>query len=210
MTNLTPAQKRIVAAGRRLQLARADAIQSYADLEQALCELFSYLSDTNPAVAGTIFFRITNARSRSAILDKLMHMKHKANYRLFFNSLLKMLGPIEEKRNGIIHWHMLGLGDKGPTGHPEFREMALMPPNFWTIEENTPSYNISRLNEFQAQCDFMTKATRLFVDKLNHRAALGVASPDIFQQSLEYPPPAVHPLAQMLRSRGRPRSPSRA
>jgi len=66
---------RVKAAERKLKIARANAIQQYADLEQALCELFSYLSDTNPIVAGTIFFRITSAHSRRAILDKLMRKK---------------------------------------------------------------------------------------------------------------------------------------
>jgi hypothetical protein len=124
-------RKRILnTATRKLQIARADAIQSYTGLEQTLCELFSYLSDTNPAVAGTIFFRLTNASSRSDILHKLMRMKHGDEYRLFFNSVLKLVRLMDGIRNEIIHWHMLGFGGEGPDGKPLFREMTLTPPNF--------------------------------------------------------------------------------
>jgi hypothetical protein len=193
MTKLTARQKRVVAAGRRLKLARAEAIQSYAELEQSLCELFSYLSDTNPAVAGTIYFKITNSRARSDILKKLMNMKHKTTYNLFFNSLIKMVGTIDGKRNEIIHWNMLGLGDSSPTGKPIFREMALMPPNYWTIDANTPSYTLDHLAEFTALCGFLAKTTKGFVDKLNRREVLGVASPDIYRQPLSHP----HPLSDV-------------
>jgi len=198
MTTLTPQQKQIVAAAQELQLARAKAIQSYADVEQVLCELFCYLSDTNPAVAGTIYFKITTSRTRLDILDRLMRLKHKSTYNLFVNSVIKMAGVIEKNRNAIIHWNMLGVGGEGTKGHPEFREMALFPPNFWTIDENTPSYTINHLNDFKAQCDFLRMAVRYFVDMLNNREILGRAPIDaaIFQQALEYPPPATHPLAQ--------------
>jgi hypothetical protein len=202
MTKLTARQRKVVSAERKLQLARAEAIQSYADLEQALCALFSYVSDTNPQVAGTIYFKITNSRARSDILAKLLRMKHKDTYNLFFNSLNKMIGEIDGKRNSVIHWHMLGIGDSGRRGQPRFREMVLLPPNFWTIDENTPSYNISSLNQFKTQCDYLAWATNSFVNKLNRREVLGVASPDIFQQPLNYPPPPPDsPLAQKPRSR---------
>ncbi len=195
MTKLTTRQKKVVAAERKLQIARAKAIQSYADLEQALCELFSYLSDTNPQVAGTIYFKITASRARSDILAKLLRMKHKDTYNLFFNSLIKMVAEIDGERNNIIHWHIQGIGDRGKRGQPRFQEMVLLPPNFWTIDENTPAYKLSRLGEFKIKCDFLAKATKGFVDKLNRRVALGVASPDIYRQPLEHPPlPPLPPL----------------
>jgi hypothetical protein len=197
MSTLTPDHERVLVAAEKLQLARAKAIQSYASLEQVLCELFSYASETIPPVAGTIYFKITASRTRLDILDKLMKIKHKSTYALFFNSMRKMVDMIERNRNEIVHWHMLGVGDEGSTGRAEFREMVLFPPNFWIIDQNTPRYTIDDLLNFKSQCDFLGMAVRMFVDTLNNREFLGrpPIDPGIFQRALEYPPSADHPLA---------------
>jgi len=85
----------------RLLVARSLAIQDYATLEQSMCGLFAHLSGTPNHVAATVFFRLTNSQSRLAILDQLMRLKYGAEYRPFFNSLTKMLRPMDGTRNEI-------------------------------------------------------------------------------------------------------------
>ncbi len=194
---------KVRAAERKLQIARANAIQRYADLEQALCELFSYLSDTDPVVAGTIFFRIVNTRSRATILEKLMRKKHGKTYHEFFKSVMKGLRPIDDTRNEVIHWHLIGIGHRGANGKPEFREMVLTPPALWMFESADQQHTTELLAAFSEKCAFFTRVLSAFTDKLNRRVVLGRASLDIFHQAIKYPPPKSHPLAQVQRRRAR-------
>ena len=83
---------------------RGKAIQSYALLEQSLNMLFSQLSDTTESVAGTIFYKISNASARNSIIEKLLKTKYNAKFNLFWNSYLKLLRPIDLRRNEIVHW----------------------------------------------------------------------------------------------------------
>ena len=83
---------------------RGKAIQSYALLEQSLCDLFGFLSDTKDEIAATIFYKITSTGSRNAILDKLLRRKFGNKYNLFWNIYLKSLRPIDTRRNEIVHW----------------------------------------------------------------------------------------------------------
>jgi hypothetical protein len=86
---------------------RGQAVQAYANLEQALCRIFSRLSGTPHDIAATIFFTITSTRARNIILDKLMRMKIKNEYNIFWTSLQKQLVQLSQKRNEIIHWNGL-------------------------------------------------------------------------------------------------------
>jgi len=205
MLSVRAHKARIRAGERKLQIARANAIQRYAELEQGLCELFAYLSDTDPIVAGTIFFRISNARARSGILEKLMKKKHGATYRDFFKSFVKGLAPINDARNEIIHWHMVGLGKPDEKGSPIFTEMVLTPPNIWMYDGATSSHNTQSLDNMASKFSFYCEVTRLFVNMLNRRQVIGLVSPspDIFHTALDYPLPERHPLAQFLKPQKR-------
>lgn len=169
-----------------MMIARAEAIQGYANLEQNLCELFSYVSDTNPVVAGTIFFRLTNTRSRLAIINSLIRLKHQNTYNLFWNSVDKMLKDLDSDRNSIVHWHMaVNMATDSKAVH--VAEFILGPPNFWARDENTPQFNITDITEFTMKCGFVSDALRNFVNHLNHRTPVGRPLPDIFHQALAYP-----------------------
>src|SRR5277367_5034805 len=73
---------------------RAKAIQTYANLEQGLCMVFSYVGDIPNESAGIVFFKISSSQARNAILDKLQRKKFWGKYNIFWNSLLEQLRPI--------------------------------------------------------------------------------------------------------------------
>jgi hypothetical protein len=58
------------------QVARALAIESYAQLETQICFLFGSLLETTDDKASAVFFRITNARSRNEMLEELLRKTH--------------------------------------------------------------------------------------------------------------------------------------
>ena len=69
---MTPAETWRAAAKDEFYILRGKAIQAFAGLEQSLCLLFRYVTDTTPDVAGIIFFKIVNASTLHYILDKLL------------------------------------------------------------------------------------------------------------------------------------------
>lgn len=48
------------------------AIQAHSRLEQAMCCVFESVSSLSHEIAGLIFYKITNTRTRDSILEKLM------------------------------------------------------------------------------------------------------------------------------------------
>ena len=187
-------------------IARSQAIQSYAHVEQGLCGLFAHLSETTPPVAATIFFRVTNSPSRIAILDQLMRRKHGASNRLFFNSLTKALRPLDGCRNEIVHWNTVAT----VVDTDRATDFCLQPPNFWAWNRETPEWSTERLIGFAEECDFYWRLTNMFTWFLTGTppAARGPPWPDIFRQPLTYPPQAAHPLAQQPPAPGSPPPPS--
>jgi hypothetical protein len=179
--------------------ARALAIQSYALLEQQLGEFFAGLSDTDPIVAGIIFFKITNTGARNAILEKLFKYKYKGSYNLFRNSLLKQLPAIDTKRNEIVHWntiHRLSSTDEGELSG----DLLLEPPSLWPEEPSEAALTINDLEAFRDKCRFYAQIIGRFAELVIHRRTIFgwpqeryEAWHDVFDQAIVYPPPADHP-----------------
>jgi hypothetical protein len=90
-----------------LPLSRALAIQAYATLEFSLSTIFAQWLGTSVDVAGLVFFRITNTHARNRILDDLKKKRLESNYNLFWNSLLSLIRTIDQRRNEIVHWHIV-------------------------------------------------------------------------------------------------------
>jgi hypothetical protein len=92
-----------------LQLARADAIEAYADLEAMLCLIFSNLMNTNLRTASIVFYRITNTHSRNRIIDELLQHEIGNKYAAFWNSAIKLVRQLDQTRNEIVHWQIASL-----------------------------------------------------------------------------------------------------
>lgn len=85
------------AATQRLALLRGFAINAYAGLEQSLCLALSHVGDMPPATAATIFFKVTNTRSRNEIIITLKKRKYGDRHNFFWNSIFKEVGRLDEK-----------------------------------------------------------------------------------------------------------------
>lgn len=184
----------------RFASLRGFAMTYYATLEQSLCGLFAALSDTTPNTAATIFFKITNTRSRMTILDKLFKAKVRG-YRAFWNSVSKEVGQLDQKRNEIVHWAVsVDISD----GRPglEGRRFVLIPPNFWSDASESPELDDEALMVFMDRCDVFARALNMFV-----LACLTQPSEPVLQswrdtclEPLKHPIPADHPLARTDRA----------
>jgi hypothetical protein len=165
------------------------AIQAYAGLEQALFLLFSRFSGTAKDVAGVIFFKITAARARDDILEKLLEIKYGNRYSVFWKSFASLINVVSGRRNEIVHWIATTTTSQG------FFETNLLPPSFWTRPMRTGKVSNDDLVEFAAKCRFICELCGLFQMELSQKPeAPPLAWRDIFQQPVVYPPPSTHPL----------------
>ncbi|MBZ0218057.1 MAG: hypothetical protein K8F25_15985, partial [Fimbriimonadaceae bacterium] len=87
-------------------IARSSAIQQYATLEQSLCQLFSSLLGTPQNLGAIVFFKITAARYRLEIIEKLIKKTGKTEYLEFWGGVQSECNKLDNTRNNIIHWNI--------------------------------------------------------------------------------------------------------
>lgn len=209
------ALRRLLETSRELNLemlvARAQAIQAFANLEQALCALFALVGDMSKRTAATIFFRISAFGTRRKIIDDLFRQKFKGRpITAFMASLERGLPAVEQERNEIVHWTVVN--------HQRNHSLSvsLHPPVFWSRafdQEKGDSKDANRLRVFKDKCHFWEIACLKFIDAVNANSGLDQAARaawfDIFQQPLVYPPQEATLLERTLRELHSPPQSSR-
>jgi len=181
---------------------RANAIERYAQVEQALSLLFSDLLGTTFDLGGIVFFRVTNASARNAIIESLLEKRHGTTYEAYWHGipntphkrgLFTLLRQLDQRRNEIVHWH-------GVTNiHAEGDKATSTLTNAWTYATDTQSIAVDDMREFSAKADFVARSAGMFMVFASNR----FDNPDwrqtwhgIFQQPCTYPPAEGHPLSQ--------------
>jgi len=186
---------------REMQIARADAIQAYANLEQALCALFAYVGGMTNRMAATIFFRISAFGSRRKILEELFREKFRgASLTEFIVSLMGSLGAVEQERNEVVHWTIV------TQIFGQTIKVRLHPPVFWSRPfdpQRGDHKDAERLRIFTDKCHFWELACLKFIDAVNALSPLDAVARaawlDIFQRPIFYPLPEDHLLWRTLR-----------
>jgi hypothetical protein len=176
-------------------IARAIAVQNYANVEGSMCILLSHLMGGPLVAAGTIFYRINSSRSRNLILGELLETKHGDAYRTYWRSMDKLLESIHQERNKIVHWHValvINLRDNA-----QIQTSELTPPNYWARDQKRRTISLADLTTFSRKCDFVSRSLNMFctflMEQLPPEAKERYAP--VFGQPVTYPPPADHPLA---------------
>ena len=177
-------------------LSRASAIQSYANVEQSLCGLFAGLLEIKDDLAGIVFYRVANARFRNRILEELLEKRVGNANSIFWNSLESFLRRLDQRRNEIVHWHIVQNIDLSKL-HPEAANWSLRPPAGW-MNGSPASLNEKEMIEFIQQCEFISRLINMF-SMIMIREVLPPAERqpwlEIFRQPILYPPPEGHPLS---------------
>ena len=192
-----------------LTQARGHAIQSYTSIEFSLCMFLAHLMGTSHEIAGVIFFRVINTRSRNLILSELYRQKHGEAFTVYWKSLLKQIQSLDQRRNEIIHWHMI---TKISTDDPTMAIGRLMPPNYWGHDENTPALGLPEITEFIQKCDVTSRSMNTLWAHLSgaHSRDDDPTWLEIFQKPLDYPLPDDHPLSRNHKAPEGPPEPSGA
>jgi hypothetical protein len=177
----------------RFHATRGTSIDAYSGLEQSLCAALALFGEMPPDVAGLIFFRMVNTRSRLSVLEKLALRKYGTKYKKFWASASKRVEELDRTRNWIVHWAVVH----------EIRDdkvsPCLMQPNFHDADFGGEKVDTHDLEAFIAKANFMNRLINMLISFERVPQLLGAqaqAWQEIFQQACTYPPSCTHPLAQ--------------
>ena len=176
--------------------ARSKALDAYSAIEGSLCSICAELLGTTPVLAAIVFFKITSARARNGAVEGLLKKRFEGTYNQFWRSIFKITKALDQRRNEIVHWRAVhGVGGGGDQLSHEY---SLTPPNIWNLSGSTPSITVSDMLEFEAACDFASRAMNMFhgVILLNHQFDRRQTWLEVFQQEQVYPPPEHRPLSR--------------
>lgn len=179
---------------------RGKAVQGYAQLEFALSSVFGSCGRMPHDTAMTLFYKITNTQARNAMIEKLLHKRHKNKFNPFWNGYIKALRAMDIKRNEIIHW--VAAANVGIDAENIIHAglSLIHPANMIdgeaTIMGDAPRLLINDMVEFEKKCGEFAGLASMFVmaTDTHHdpNGALMTAWRDIFQQPFLYPLPADH------------------
>jgi hypothetical protein len=129
-----------------LYIARSRAIDAYSRIEQSLSMLLSYLLGTSMDLAAIVFFRITNANSRNAIIEDLLAKRHGETYKAYWDGipgthnkrgLFTWLRQLDADRNKIVHWAVVN--NVAIEGETAKSTLSLRKPNFGPMDHRSKS-----------------------------------------------------------------------
>jgi hypothetical protein len=194
----------------KLQVARAQAIEQYAQLESSLALLFASLLGTTDQTGSIVFFAIVNTRSRNSILASLLEIVHGERYQAHWHGekgspgkpglggLLTLIRQLDDERNHIVHWHRVSHREIHHGGKSKAEEL-LLPPHFWYRAADAKPISIQSLEAFIRKADFTVRSVRMFhwLVTMKHPMPenLLYTWPKIFEQPVPYPPSDSHPLS---------------
>ncbi|NJM33469.1 MAG: hypothetical protein HC850_00855 [Rhodomicrobium sp.] len=186
---------------------RAKAIQAYASVELALSHLLAILLGTSFDLAGLVFFRITSANSRNAIIESLLEKRYGTTYQAYWHGipntphkrgLFTWIKQLDQRRNEIVHWHTVN--NIHIEGDTHTSTLTLSRPNAWAFRSEIQSITVEDMCEFCAKAAFASRSITMFMLLLNgDLEKIPDAKQtwhDICQQPCIYPPPDTHPLSQ--------------
>jgi hypothetical protein len=209
------------------QIARSVAIEAHANLEFVLSKLFAQLLHADDARAAIVFFRITNARSRNAIIEGLLEREHGEQYDIYWHGepgddkgkrktrgLLALIRNLDDRRNEIVHWHVIRSYGITPSGFKKQAEELRSVGSWYKLPGQTQKITTESLTEFTAKCEFASGSIHKFV-KFTTTEAIPIDPVEretwlqIFLQPVSYPPSDNHPLSPNYIGPGSPLRPSR-
>lgn len=88
-----------------IDLERGRAIDSFAKLESALCQILVGLGNLSYQTASTIFYSNISLQPRVEMISALIEEAFGDTFKEFWSSVCKMIYSLNKQRNKIVHWH---------------------------------------------------------------------------------------------------------
>ena len=145
---------------------RLRSLERYAALEMKLAFLLSALLGVDGGKGFVIFYRITNTRSRYAIISDLLARSEFAETKPFWTSLEKALVKLDSFRNNIVHWvPWVELDDGG--GPTKAKRQS---PGHRGLGAHPDPITVERLLAFQEDISALTTPMVMYISYLRDPA----------------------------------------
>jgi hypothetical protein len=143
-----------------------------------------------------VFFRITSSHTRNSILKDLKQKKLQDQHNLFWNSLLKFIRALDDRRNEIVHCVIMNNVDLS-SPHENASKLTLSSlRDVLNHNQNGASFDENDLNDFIKRCEFASRLVNLFYAlQGEHGAQMPRELIDLFDRRLVYAPTDDHPLS---------------
>ena len=164
-------------------IARAEALNSYALMEQSLSFLFASRLGTAPQYATLIVSKIVNTRARNEVIQRIVDDSSARLFRPFTNSLFTQIGKADGLRNQLVHWHV----------EEKEGRFQLKPADLLTTSDARMSED--EIVDLGRQCIFLSAVMMVFRAHLDEWKSPSLHAR--FQQPLRYPPEPDDPLSQI-------------
>jgi hypothetical protein len=139
---------------KEFQQARIEALTAYANLEYAIADVLDAALCSSTEFAGHIvLFKITNTRTRYAIIDEFIGNSFPA-YHKAWRVLQKWLGEIDETRNALVHWTVF-YKQTYKDGRFVLGPVRLHNPKSMSVDGRPIS--IARIRRFHESCKTMSR-----------------------------------------------------
>lgn len=160
----------------RFYVARAEALNWYASVEQGLAFMFATALATNPRYATLIISKMINTRARNEVVQRIVDWHTGKRFRAFTNSLFTIIGNADTQRNQLVHWRVKAR-DKGG--------FALIPADI--LSDSDDAMDESEIGALSHKCFFLAAVTGAMSRHMKDWAS-DPALHERFQQPLHYPP----------------------
>jgi hypothetical protein len=192
------------------QIARGLAIESYANLERALCYVFGHLLGARQDRSSLVFFRIINYRSRNTIISDLLEKQYGTEFDVYWHGqpggpgvkklpgLFNLIRTLDDGRNEIVHWQTVHRWGRDENTRHSSSSEELVPHIYFSKSTEVVAITKDGLKGFKEKTDFASGSTWMFYKVM---AKDSVKEPEIatwlqiFQQPVIYPPSDNHPLS---------------
>jgi hypothetical protein len=188
------------AAETQFSLARANAINAYANLEARLAFVFQQLLGAEIQQSFATFAGLGTTRQRSRLLRRLLNLKHNEEYNVFYDSLSLKLDGLALTRNKIVHWMQM---TSRTGGLPFDKRIDVFLADHPDIFSEAKFYK-HEIVDFTIRVEFYSNLVYHFFLYLQFNqlpADPGRPWPDIFHEQVAYPPPEEHPLFRYHKAR---------
>lgn len=166
----------------RMSLARGYAIDAFAHLEGALCDVLTAVGEMSSMAANAAFFSASTMRARLGMISDLMHLKFGKKYSAYWKSVKDRVGALTEVRNRIVHWRMTNTMDEQGN-----LSIILVSENAIKLSPYAKVVTEQDVIAFIEEVKFLSRALTRWRLSITHPQYFPPAEPDEFSKPLKYP-----------------------
>ncbi|PRX34217.1 hypothetical protein B0G75_102246 [Paraburkholderia sp. BL18I3N2] len=173
-------------------LERGRAIDAFAKVEGSLCWVMVEAGKIDHETGSIIFYANISMQPRVEIVTAIVEAGYADQFKMFWDSVVKMIESLTKQRNKIVHWHGYPVSEGAA---PRYTGEVLIHPVVGRGKKLS-EVSIDDLRQFSEKATYTAKVLNAFSQCFNDRAGEAIVQREIArfsQAELKFPPPAKDP-----------------